>query len=158
MNIENWGWGRAIAVGDGEGTKTEIRRVEMKIPFPLMRKGEILSMLQKFLESWFFRNLILCISLIFSLFAKIIQVCGNTANFCQLPRGFSPVLHMFRKNIWENKYFCEKISLRQMFSRKSAKMSLKYFYKNGRFASHVDDNVCLFCKKLKEKSTIVNFR
>ncbi len=43
---------------DGEGAKTEIRRVEMKIPFPFMRKSEILSMLQKFPESWFFRNLI----------------------------------------------------------------------------------------------------
>jgi hypothetical protein len=97
---------------DGEGTKTEIRKVEMKIPFPFMRKSEILSMLQKFPESWFFRNLI----------------------------------------------FAKQDKTRQMFSRKSAKMSSKYFYKNGRFASHVDDNFCLFCKKLKEKSTIVNFR
>jgi hypothetical protein len=84
---------------DGEGTKTEIRRVEMKIPFPFMRKGEILSMLQKLPDSWFLKKFRFSRNSskhfhflenfrvhhpTLSLFEKIIPVCANTcpANFC----------------------------------------------------------------------------
>jgi hypothetical protein len=36
-------------------------------------------------------------------------------------------------------------------------ISSNYFYKNGPFISHVSDKLCLFCNKLTEKSTLVNF-
>ncbi len=57
--------------------------------------------------------------------------------------------------------FCEtaKVTFSIILVKRNNVSSSKHFHKIGPFVSHVDDNKsCLFCKKLKKKSTFLNFR
>jgi hypothetical protein len=93
----------------------------------------------------------------------------NNAKFRVIWRNFAKIIqtyisrcfyftHIFVKNYGKT-YFSEKNFVQTNMSQTVAKLSSHQdiFTKNSPFISHAADKFCLFYKKLREKSTFLNF-